>query len=347
MSYEDRPFPAPPGGRARIVALDVLRGFALCGILVANVRPIANAGEVVLRRSPVDAREAHDGVAQVMGMLVDQRFFPIFSLLFGIGFSLLLVSVTDRVARPRLLLLRRLLTLLAIGLAHFLLLWQGDILTVYAVVGLLVLLPSTWLPRPAVAGLAAALVTTALALGGDRTVLVAGLFLLGSSLVRYGVVDRLEHSTRVPLLLGLAFAAAAAPALWAQTTLTGGVDDRYVNFWMYTAGALVAGVYVCVLLVLLRTPLRTALTTVLAPLGRMALTNYLTATVLVLGVRQVLGAPHDWSPATVYLIAAAVLCVQWPLSVLWLRRYRQGPLEWLWRWATWARRPPLRRAAGG
>ncbi|HEX6857770.1 MAG TPA: DUF418 domain-containing protein, partial [Streptosporangiaceae bacterium] len=35
--------------------------------------------------------------------------------------------------------------------------------------------------------------------------------------------------------------------------------------------------------------------------------------------------------------------VQWAFSTLWLRRFRQGPLEWLWRWATWARRPPLRR----
>ncbi|MFI6511191.1 DUF418 domain-containing protein [Streptosporangium sp. NPDC050855] len=337
---------AAPPGRPRIAALDVLRGFALCGILLANVKAIANAGEVVLRRSPAGPQETHDGVQQVMGMLVDHRFFPIFSLLFGIGFSLLLASVTGRVAHPRLLLLRRLLALLAIGLAHFLLLWQGDILTVYAAVGLLVLLPSTWLPRGAVAGLAVALVTTALVLGGDRTVLVAGLFLLGSALVRYGVADRLEDSTRVPLLLGLAFATAAAPALWVQTELAGGMDDRSFNFWIHTAGALVAGVYVCVLLVLLRTPLRPALSVVFAPLGRMALTNYLSATVLVLGVRQVLGSPQDWSPARVYLIAACVLCVQWPLSVLWLRRYRQGPLEWLWRWITWARRPPLRRAPG-
>jgi hypothetical protein len=49
------------------------------------------------------------------------------------------------------------------------------------------------------AGLAVALIATALALGGERLVLVAGLFLIGAALVRYGVVDRIEQSTRVPL----------------------------------------------------------------------------------------------------------------------------------------------------
>ncbi|MFG1709069.1 DUF418 domain-containing protein [Nonomuraea sp. M3C6] len=53
------------------------------------------------------------------------------------------------------------------------------------------------------------------------------------------------------------------------------------------------------------------------------------------------GQSHTWSMTTVYLIAAAILTTQWLWSTLWLRRYRHGPLEWLWRWATWARRPPL------
>lgn len=71
-------------------------------------------------------------------------------------------------------------------------------------------------------------------------------------------------------------------------------------------------------------PARPALRTVFVPLGRMALTHYLTATVLG--------------------IAGAILTIQRVWSTLWLPRYRQGPLEWLWRWVTWARRPPLRRA---
>jgi uncharacterized protein len=336
--------PAAPGaavpgsGRPRILALDVLRGFALCGILLVNVRPIAAANGFV----PVSPGPA--GTADPLGILLDQRFFPIFSLLFGIGFSLLLNSAGTRVARPRLVLLRRLLALLALGLVHLLLLWPGDILTTYAVVGLLVLLPSTWLPRRVVAALAVALLAAALLLAHGGNTLVPGLFLLGSALVRYGVVAWIEDSARVPALLGLAFAAAAVPALWWQLRTAADPADGAFARAMAVAGLLLAGAYVCGLLVLLRTPLRPVLRAVFAPLGRMALTNYLTATVLVLAAARLLGDPQSWAPATAYLIAGTVLAVQWAWSTAWLRRYRQGPLEWLWRWATWVRRPPLRHA---
>ncbi|MBG0829036.1 DUF418 domain-containing protein [Planomonospora sp. ID67723] len=330
--------------RPRIAALDVIRGFALCGILLANVKPIAHMAGTGSAAQPVVTAGQNDAWLG-LSLFVDQRFFPIFSLLFGIGFSLLLDSAQARVTRPRLLLLRRLLVLLAMGSAHMFLLWRGDILTVYAVVGLLVLLPSTWLPRWAVAGLAAVLIALPPIFGSNGVPLVPGLFLLGSALTRYGVIDRIERSTRVPAALGLVFAAGAVPALWLQIEAgAAGADD--FSSWFALAGLLTAGAYTCALLLLLRTPLRPVLQGVFAPLGRMALTNYLSATVLVLvAARLIGGSPDGWSSATALLIAGAVLVLQWPVSALWLRRYRQGPLEWLWRWATWVSRPPLRRAA--
>lgn len=340
MSREE--LPPPHRARQRIAALDVIRGFALCGILLANVRPIAHMVGTGSAAQPVVAT-GRDGAWLGLGLFVDQRFFPIFSLLFGIGFSLLLESAEGRVARPRVLLLRRLVALLAVGLAHMFLLWRGDILTIYAVVGLLVLLPSTWLPRWAVAGLGAVLVALPPILGSNGVPLVPGLFLLGSALTRYGVVDRIERSARVPAVLGLAFAAGAVPAVWLQVE-SGTAGAGGFGSWFALAGLLMAGAYGCALLLLLRTPLRPVLQAVFAPLGRMALTNYLSATVLVLVAARLLGgSPGGWSSAMVLLIAGAVLVPQWLVSTLWLRRYRQGPLEWLWRWATWGGRPPLRR----
>ncbi|WP_084008292.1 DUF418 domain-containing protein [Planomonospora sphaerica] len=345
-SPAQRPATAPgkphPATRPHIAALDVIRGFALCGILPANVKPIAHMVGTGAAAQPV-VTASQDGAWLDLGLFVDQRFFPIFSLLFGIGFSLLLDSAGDRVPRPRLLLLRRLLALLAIGLAHMLLLWRGDILTVYAVVGLLVLLPSTWLPRRAVAGLAAVLIVLPPVLGSNGVPLVPGLFLLGSALTRYGVVQRIERSARVPAVLGLVFATGAVPAVWLQIESGAAGADGFSS-WFALAGLLMAGAYVCALLLLLRTPLRPVLQGIFTPLGRMALTNYLSATVLVLiATRLVGGSPDGWSSATVLLISGAVLVPQWLVSTLWLRRYRQGPLEWLWRWATWLSRPPLRR----
>jgi uncharacterized membrane protein YeiB len=334
-----------PAGRPRIAALDVVRGFALCGILLANVKPIAHMVGSVSATQPVATTE-QDGSWLDLGLFVDQRFFPIFSLLFGIGFSLLLESAGRRTAHPRVLLLRRLAALLVLGLAHMFLLWRGDILTIYAVVGLVVLLPSTWLPRWAVAVLAAVLIATPAILGSNGVTLVPGLFLLGSALTRYGVIDRIERSVRVPAALGLLFAAGAVPAVWLQIE-SGAAGSGGFSTWFAVAGLLMAGTYVCALLLLLNTPLRPVLQGVFAPLGRMALTNYLSATVLVLVATPLVGgSPDDWSSATVLLIAAAILVPQWLLSTLWLRRYRQGPLEWLWRWATWLTRPPMRRTPG-
>jgi uncharacterized membrane protein YeiB len=312
--------------RPRIAALDVLRGFTLCEILLANIQLIANADTAV--------------ATQPMGDWDPWLGLPIFSLLFGIGFSLLLDSAANRVPRPRLVLLRRLLALLAIGLVHMLL-WPGEILTKYAIVGMLVLLPSTWLPRWAVAGLAAALLPAAL-IGGGGPLLIAGLFLLGSALVRYGVIEQIERSIRGPLLLGLVLAAGTASALWVQANVRTGAVTTQPSFTSGLSDLLLAGVYVCALLVLLRTPLRPVLLAVFAPLGRMALTNYLTATLLVLATSHILGVPIGQSLTTAYLAAGAILAVQWLFSTLWLRRCRQGPIEWLWRWATWAHRPVLR-----
>ena len=325
---------AAPAARPRIAALDVLRGFALCGILFVNIPPVARFGY-----------QADLGPATLadpsgwLQLLVQQRFFPIFSLLFGMGFSLFLVSASQRTARPRLLLLRRLLVLLPLGVLHQLV-HPGEALTFYAVVGLLVLLPSSWLPRWAVAAGAAVLVPASLVLAGGGITLIPGAFLLGSALVRYGVADRLDGALRGPLALLALFAAASVPALaWQLQDLPGSGFTTSSA----VAGALLAGTYVTGLLVALATPLRPALQAVFAPLGRMALTNYVSATALVVVAGRLLDLPHETSWTPVLVLAVGILVVQWALSALWLRSFRQGPLEHLWRWATWGRRPALRR----
>jgi uncharacterized membrane protein YeiB len=173
---------------------------------------------------------------------------------------------------------------------------------------------------------------------------IPGLFLLGSALTRYGVAKRIDSSPRTTAALGLVFALAAVPTTVIQLR-AGSSDPGGTAFRIAypAAGLLTAGAYVCGMLLLLRTRLAKPLTTVFRPLGQMALTNYLTATVLVLAISGVVGDSDRWPVSGVVAVAAAVLLMQWTWSVAWLRRCHQGPVEWLWRWVTWWQRPPLRR----
>lgn len=317
--------------RPRIPALDILRGFALCGILFVNIGPVGHFQPMV----PLTL----DDASGWLQLGVQQRFFPIFSLLFGMGFSLFLASAARRTSRPRLVLLRRLLVLLPVGVLHQLF-HPGEALTFYAVFGLIVLLPSSWLPRWMVAVGGSLLFGATVFLFGGGWVLIPSLFLIGSALVRYGVADRMGTSARGPAVLFALFAAVAVPALVLHTRDLAGSNFSTSSA---VAGLALAGTYVTAILVLLRTPLRGALDALFAPLGRMALTNYIAATPVMILAGHVLDWPNGTSWTPVLLVAAAILAVQWVLSTLWLRHFRQGPLEWLWRWATWLERPPMRR----
>ena len=80
---------------------------------------------------------------------------------------------------------------------------------------------------------------------------------------------------------------------------------------------------------------------VFAPLGRMALTNYIGATVILLASRPLLGIPAEQGSATnasfltAWGVVLVMLTAQMIFSALWLKRFGQGPLEKLWRKITW------------
>jgi len=323
--------PAPPPATApRIVALDVLRGLALIGIAFVNVEPVTGF------RYELPTLADPSGWLQ---LFVQQRFFPLFSLLFGISFALLFASAEGRGTNARLVLLRRLLILAPVGVLHQLF-HPGEALTPYAVVGLVVLLPSTWAPRRFVAGAGAVVLLAALLGFGGGLTLIPGLFLIGAALVRYGLITHLEDATRVPLLLFVGCTLMAVPTVLIQAADVAGSGFTTVSG---VAGAAMAGAYATGLLLALRTPLRRVLVASLAPLGRMALTNYLTATAVMVAARGPLHLQDGTSWPTVLGLAGGIVLAQALLSTWWLRRFRFGPLEWLWRWGTWGNRPAFVR----
>jgi uncharacterized protein len=123
----------------RIVPLDVLRGFALLGILIMNIQLFAMifaAYEVPTAAGDLDG--AGYWVWLLGALLADLKFMAIFSMLFGAG---IILQASRRQATgwsAFLLHFRRMLVLLAFGLLHAHLLWPGDILYTYALCGLVV-----------------------------------------------------------------------------------------------------------------------------------------------------------------------------------------------------------------
>jgi uncharacterized protein len=122
----------------RLQSLDVLRGVAVLGILVMNIyafampwaayaNPLAMGGS-----GPLDL-----GTWFLTHLVFDQKFMSIFSMLFGAGIAMLVSRCEARGANPAPLFFRRQGWLLVIGMVHAYLLWFGDILVFYAVVGTL------------------------------------------------------------------------------------------------------------------------------------------------------------------------------------------------------------------
>ena len=132
----------------RVDLVDVVRGFALYGVLLANLVWITT--DVVL----TDARQAQLLTAPVdrfvkplIAFFVDHKFYTLFSFLFGLGFSIQLVRAEARGRNIVATYARRVLILALIGVLHVSLLWYGDILLLYAVGGFGLLVVRRWNSR--------------------------------------------------------------------------------------------------------------------------------------------------------------------------------------------------------
>ena len=129
----------------RIDSLDLIRGIAIPSILIMNI--FSMALPPVAYWVPTWTENAGWVDMAVHGfqvLFVESRFMSIFTMLFGAGLALQRDRYQTRGIDPRSYMRRRLFWLLVFGLVHGLLLWHGDILTLYAIVGFLVLPATRW-----------------------------------------------------------------------------------------------------------------------------------------------------------------------------------------------------------
>jgi len=397
--------PVSPG--ERIVALDIIRGFALLGILIMNMPGFANSFFIEADGSHLWTSPIDRGAEALRDMLFSGKFNSMFSLLFGIGFTIQFARMQQIApAHATQLYLRRLLVLLALGLLHAMIFWTGDVLHVYAILGLLLLfvlrdasdrliigLIVLCLLYPAFSGLTRLLVITP-----DIT---AGLVAKwqgyeASNNLAYGrgsFLDAAHEHTREFLYfydnIWSLWGTLGFYVQMATTMLIGVLCGRHhfaqripelmpairrLQWWALAVGlvcALIFGVifetqrtpgpsplkvvgsvayalcrpsmmifYVLTIVRLAQLPSWQPRFAPIAAAGRMPLTNYLMQSLIctTLFYGWGLGWWGQVGPAAQFALAVGIFfMIQVPLSVLWLRRFEYGPLEYAWRVATYGR----------
>ena len=376
----------PVAESSRITSLDLVRGVAVLGILLMNVVHFRFGRVPYLNLSAGGSESWLDWVVGIAGeIFVDQKFMGLFSLLFGAGILLFIERAEAKGGRPIRLNLWRNALLLGIGILHSLL-WEGDVLIVYAVSALFLIalrkLPGPWLVAvgtgifllsvPVLLVIQAVTNATDVALSGVWTASRGdevdfaglngavlglslmgyflrglGLILMGAGLYRLGFMqgDWSARTYRLVAGLGIGIGLPLATVGVLVTALGDySRDVAFIGQVPNTLGTIPASLGYMSLIVLWNRGLDSALKQRFRAVGRMALTNYLSQTVLGVLVLTVLLDAAPVNRAGILLFVLAVWSLQLWWSQAWMNRFRFGPAEWLWRAATYRKGQALRRA---
>ncbi|MER6506659.1 DUF418 domain-containing protein [Nonomuraea sp. NPDC001636] len=178
---------------ARITSVDALRGFSLLGILVVNIAFLASGYRMAGMAEPGFDSSLDWVVRWLVTLFMENKFYLLFSFLFGYSFTLQLDSAVRQGRAFVPMFLRRLGGLLLIGLAHAVLLFPGDILTTYAFVGIALLVLRRVGPKTAI--VLAGLLTLVLAFGFLMLALLAMVGLDASGTVAEGTAEAARSDT--------------------------------------------------------------------------------------------------------------------------------------------------------
>ena len=411
----DRQVAMPVSQAERFPLLDILRGFALLGVLLDNLFGFTGWGFQKMQQWQAMPTWPADGALALLELaFVNGKFYSLFSLLFGIGFSIILLRNEQKGINPMKIFYRRLLILLFVfGLPHLFIFWEGDILTLYALVGMLLpffrrcsnrtliiwvicliaspilidlikvafhFQPGAFLEKMAETidkknGISTNdfgqylytrdhswqhwrnwqstgyLYRYSYILNSNRIPKVLGMFLLGFLAGRNMVYARLDQF--VPLLkkirkwgFWIGIPASLAGAYFE-------IDGKEIPDPMglldtiaYALGVVPLSLaYTCSICLIWLKKQDNSKLNILAPMGRMALTNYLMQTFLAIliyyGVGLRLGG--NIGPAIFLPLGVLVYLGQLAFSYLWFKFFNYGPFEYIWRWLTYGRALSLKR----
>ena len=389
----------------RIAVIDAIRGFAVLGILLANVQ--SWSGYKFLPYEHIQQLPGYywDHYFNLLDhWLVDGRFYSIFSMLFGVGFGIQYLKHRDNQPPFISIYRRRMGFLLMFGLMHALL-WSGDILTLYALLAFvmislrhlsdralltlaLVLLLAFLLPQalmmmfaqpaiqpPAIApkvypDVSPAEVAHALGQGtwgevfrmnlhnlywrwldflpNGRISRVLGLFMLGFWLARTGYFQQqVFHSRQIFIFGALGLASTyVAQVLGGDLYHWANTPRDLVSKALLVAGQVCTGIaFMSIIAWIFAQTWGERFLYPLTLIGRTAFTSYLAQSVIGITIFYGIGFARYGSMglAQLWMLALAIYMAQVGLMSFWLRYFKQGPVEWVWRCLIQKRWIPNRR----
>jgi uncharacterized protein len=408
---------APIQAKDREIFMDVLRGFAILGIFIANLNGFSwyNGDAKVI--SPYLLPKADDTMEFLHHLFIEGKFYSIFSLLFGWGIALQIKRGEASGINPIPTVRRRLLFMLLLGAIH-LLIWVGDIVFFYAMLSFILLplrkfsnktllitgsililspillyaLKMTW---PILNYPAELMIKTGMKvenamfdikseegfmtilkegnwwdqlkinIGGlfyryqylffvSRIPKVVGMFLIGYVLGRSDFYKNIQQHKK---LLYWIIGGGLAIGLPANYLLAQYMSNDTGDYWqlktkgLYQTIAYALGVaplalaYVGLFMLSFQTKAGNKIMSILAPVGKMAFSNYVMHSLI--GNFVFLGAGLGYmgqvGPVYFTLFGVIVFIIQILLSTIWLKYFNYGPLEWLWRSATYKKWQPMRK----
>ncbi|KKD41523.1 DUF418 domain-containing protein [Bacillus sp. FSL L8-0167] len=377
----------PMSLRERVHFLDIVRGFALMGIILVNYFLIVDSAKGFDMLS-------NDVFHNVVNWFASGKFITLFSFLFGVGFMIFMDRAAQKVDSPNKLFARRLTILLGFGLLHLTFVWIGDILAYYAVAGFLLLFfykrtAKTilyWLITLFVIQLLTPFFTmlfntmntassakpdfadfeltshnslTYLASISDRwtdMVTMASssfstvysmffMFLLGVYFVKMKFFKNMEAKKAIWNRIWIIFAIAFL--ITQGSTIITGVNPFENTLWMNIASALEQNggltgsmFYMSTLAMLfLHVPQLRGALMVFTKVGRMSLTCYLLHSIIgtMLFLKYGAGLADHLQPAGTFMIGLGVYVFLLLFSTLWLKRFKYGPMEFIWRQLTYGK----------
>jgi len=383
----------PIAQQDRVVIVDVVRGFALTGVLIANFTSYVDQQTPEPILSSIST-SLDTWLININTVFLEWKSMTLFSILFGYGFGLILESLEKKSINANVFFAKRMFWLFIFGVLHTIF-WWADVLHLYAISGIAMLLFKkrsnqsllvfailfTLIIPPLISYLLRKQPETftdddIVALFGQykygnlldvfsfnlnfyyRMFLVSGSDLhdiietLGRFLFGYYLMRiKFFHSVETRKAVFVKSAVFAAPLMIAYFIVRWLLIDNIIHVNQFALSPLLSlGVlstvcfYVCVLVLSYISFGANKFFASLQALGRMTLTNYLlvSAFLIILLYGFGFGRLGELPMHIIWLYAVVWLVVEIVFSTYWLKYFRYGPTEWIWRQLTFWKRLQLR-----